>query len=159
MKIGEKYFKTPFLIASSDLISTKEQAEEVVKYGENLIGSIIWKTTTLEPKEGYKQPIVCDFYNGFLVASGMKNLGIHKTILEIKDFKKKFPDQSVILSIASVNFDNPEKEFAEDPHGLRSEISIRIQCLYRYCKGQFFCHHDLTKIRRFHLLFQECALS
>lgn len=113
MKIGEKHFKTPFLVASSDLISTKEQAEEVVKYGENLIGSIIWKTTTLEPKEGYKQPIVCDFYNGFLVASGMKNLGIHKTILEIKNFKKKFPDQSVILSIASVNFDNPEKEFAE----------------------------------------------
>ena len=113
MEIGKKEFKTPFLIASSDLISTKEQAEEVLKYGKNMIGSIVWKTTTLEPREGYKEPIVCDFYDGFLVASGMKNLGIHKTILEIKDFKKKFPEQSIILSIASVNFDNPVKEFSD----------------------------------------------
>lgn len=111
MRIGEKYFKNPFFIASSDLISTKEQAEEVIKYGE--VGSIIWKTTTLNPKKGYKQPIICDFYDGFLVASGMKNLGIYKTIQEINEFKKKFPEQSLILSIASVNFDDPKKEFIE----------------------------------------------
>ena len=111
MRIGEKHFKNPFFIASSDLISTKEQAEEVIKYGE--VGLIIWKTTTLNPKKGYKQPIICDFYDGFLVASGMKNLGIYKTIQEINEFKKKFPEQSLILSIASVNFDNPKKEFIE----------------------------------------------
>ena len=113
MRIGKKHFKTPFWVASSDLVSNKEQAEELVQYGDDLIGSIVWKTTTLEPKEGYRQPRVCDFYDGFLVASGMKNLGICKTIHEINDFKKKFPEQSVILSIASVNFENPEKEFAE----------------------------------------------
>ena len=113
MKIGAKTFKTPFWIASSDLIRTKSQAEEVLKYGQNMIGSIVWKTTTLEPREGYKEPIVCDFYDGFLVASGMKNLGIHKTIHEIKEFKEDFPEQSIILSIASVNFDNPVKEFSD----------------------------------------------
>lgn len=109
IKIGKKVFENPFFVGSSDLVSTCKQAEEVIKYGK--LGSIIWKTTTIEPREGYKQPRICDFYNGFLVASGMRNPGLENTIEEIKKFKEKHPEQSVIISIASVRFEDPVQEF------------------------------------------------
>ena len=112
-KIGKKVFKSPFWVGSSDLIDTSEQAEEVLKYGKDMLGTIVWKTTTMEPRKGYKKPRICDFYGGFLVASGMKNIGLQGTIKEIHKFKERNAGQSVILSIASVNFGNPVEEFIE----------------------------------------------
>lgn len=109
IKIGKRVFENPFFVGSSDLVSTCEQAEEILKYGK--VGSIIWKSTTIEARKGYKQPRICDFYNGFLVASGMRNTGLLNSIKEINKFKEKHPEQSVIISIASVNFENTVEEF------------------------------------------------
>lgn len=113
IKIGKKVFKSPFFVGSSDLVSTCKQAEEVLKYGRDMLGAIIWKTTTLKPREGYKEPRVCDFYGGFLVASGMRNSGISDTINEIRMFKEKHPKQSVMISIASMDLKDPNYEFIE----------------------------------------------
>ena len=110
-QIGKKVFNTPFFVGSSDLVGNCKEAENVIKFANGLVGSIIWKSTTLEAKEGYQEPRICDFYGGFLVASGMRNIGLPNTIREIKHFKKKYPNQSVILSIASVDFEDPVKEF------------------------------------------------
>lgn len=140
-KIGNKEFKTPFFVASSDLVNTCKEAEKLLKYGKNDIGSIIWKSTTLEKREGYKTPRICDFYNGFLVASGMRNLGIYTTIKEITSFTKKNPKQSVMISLASVNFKDPVKEFLEMTRSVKDiaidGIELNLSCPHQVANENF----------------------
>ncbi|MDO5557462.1 MAG: nitronate monooxygenase [Clostridia bacterium] len=141
ISIGKKIFDSRFFVASSDLISTAEEAEKVIQIGGDNIGSIIWKSTTLEARKGYDAPRICDFYDGFLVASGLKNTGIDETIKEIRKFKAKYPNQSVIISIASVNFINSIDEFKKMAIKLKDEqidgIELNLSCPHQVEKEKF----------------------
>lgn len=111
LKIKNTVFSSPFIVSSCDIVSSYEGAKTIIENGKGKIGAIVWKTTTLEAREGYKEPIVCDFKKGFLVASGMKNQGIDKTIKEVCEFKEKYPTTILIVSIASLNSENLINEF------------------------------------------------
>lgn len=103
IKIKNTILKTPFIFGSCDLIGNYEQASKIVEIANGNLGAITWKTTTLEPRQGYKEPIICDFNDGFLVASGMKNIGIDQTIKEVIKFKENYPNEILIISIASTD--------------------------------------------------------
>ena len=132
VRIKNKILPTPFIIGSSDMIGTCAQAEQAVETGGELIGAITWKSTTLKPTKGFNEPTVCDYNEGFLVASGMKNTGIEQTLDEIARFKKNYPDVILIVSIATMNFDDPAGELSELAKHLRHTgvdgIELNLSC-------------------------------
>ncbi len=88
---------TPLMIASGVLAVSPSLAGRVASVRE--IGAVVTKSITIEPREGYKPPVLVEINNiGFLNAMGLPNPGISS----IKDFVQevKKHKKPVIVSIA-----------------------------------------------------------
>lgn len=139
VKIGRKVFNTPFFVGSSDLVSTCKEAEELLKYGKGHLGCIIWKSTTMNPKEGDQIPRICDRI--FSSKSELRNIGIDSTIKEMTAFANKYPNQSIMISLASVYFKNPVEEFEQMTIRIKNlpidGIELNLSCPHQVANERF----------------------
>ena len=84
-KIGSLELRTPIILGSCDLFNN---VESIRKNYKDLVGAIVLKTTSREPREGHKKPHMAKFGDNLLVASGNANPGIDamcKIVRELKD--------------------------------------------------------------------------
>ena len=97
--------KNPIIPASG----TCGFGEELSKiYDLNLLGGIMIKATSVNPKRGNKTPRVAETYGGMLNSIGLENPGLDVVIGEKLPFLKQF-DTCVIANICGDSIDEYEK--------------------------------------------------
>ena len=97
--------KNPIIPASG----TAGFGEELSKiYDLNLLGGIMIKATSVNPKRGNKTPRVAETYGGMLNSIGLENPGLDAVIGEKLPFLKQF-DTCVIANICGDSIDEYEK--------------------------------------------------
>ena len=72
---------------------------------KNGVGIVTSKSLTLEPRMGYKGPVVAEFESGLLNAMGLCNPGIVDGLSEVNQFKER-SDAPVIVSVFATNADD-----------------------------------------------------
>jgi len=95
IKVGELWFKNPIILASGILGDKASLLKRAINEG---VGGIVTKSITLEPREGYKTPIIIGLKCGFLNAVGLANPGIDGIKELISEINTK--DVPIIVSIA-----------------------------------------------------------
>jgi dihydroorotate dehydrogenase len=100
---GKITLKNPFILGSFDSLDCFKGLEFAFQSSGGNFSALVTKTTTVQRREGYPDPKIANFGDGFLVASGIANSGIETMSKEIKEFKKKYPDQIIFGSITSMD--------------------------------------------------------
>lgn len=96
IKLPGLNLKNPIIPASG----TFGFGEEVSKlYDLSILGGIMIKATTVEPRLGNKTPRVCEVYSGMLNAIGLANPGLDYVMKHKLDFLKDY-DTEIIANIA-----------------------------------------------------------
>lgn len=93
--------KNPIIPASGTFGFGEEMAEI---YDISILGSIMIKATTLEPRQGNNTPRVCEVYGGMLNAIGLANPGIDKVIEKKIPFLEKL-NLPIIANVAGREVD------------------------------------------------------
>ena len=78
-KIKDNIFTNPILVASGTYGYGHEVADMV---NVELLGGIITKSVTLEPREGNDPPRIVETPSGMLNSIGLANLGVHQFCTE-----------------------------------------------------------------------------
>ncbi len=107
---GKITLKNPFILGSFDSLDCFKGLEFAFRSSGGNFSALVTKTTTVKKRKGYPDPKVANFGEGFLVASGIANSGIETMSKEIREFKKKYPEQVIFGSIASMDSPNILKE-------------------------------------------------
>ncbi len=103
---GKITLKNPFILGSFDSLDCFEGLEFAFRLSGGNFGALVTKTTTMQKRKGFPDPKFANFGDGFLVASGIANSGIKTMSNEIKKFNKKYPEQVIFGSIASMDSPN-----------------------------------------------------
>ncbi|MCL2888563.1 MAG: dihydroorotate dehydrogenase [Elusimicrobia bacterium] len=101
IKIAGLVFKNPVMSASGTFGSGAEFAEF---FDLSLMGAVVCKTVTLNPRAGNKPPRVADVSAGMLNSIGLENKGVEYFINTALPFLRKF-DTKVVASAAGNNVD------------------------------------------------------
>ena|SRR3989338_6474003 len=86
-------FTNPFVLPSG-IITEIPQHDKAVKAG---VGGATLKSVTYNPREGNPLPRLWKYDCGMLNSVGLRNPGIEKAAMEIKDFLKLYRQKSVII--------------------------------------------------------------
>src|SRR3990167_8806271 len=86
-------FNNPFVLPSG-IITEIPQHDRAVKAGA---GAVTLKSVTFAHREGNSLPRLWKYDHGMLNSVGLRNTGIDKAVVEIKDFIKNYHDKSVII--------------------------------------------------------------
>lgn len=124
VKIGSLVFKNPILLASG----TCGYGEELSKYYDiNILGGIVTKSITLNPREGNPTPRIWECYGGILNSIGLENQGLEKFIEEEMPYLESL-NTNVVISIAGERKD----EYYEIAKELRSfkfsAVELNLSC-------------------------------
>ncbi len=99
--IGGVRLSSPLILGSFDSIIDAEVLSHCFEVCGDSLGAVVTKSTTIDPRSGYPEPKVSRFGDGFLVASGNSNPGIHKMASEVRKFRDRYCDPVVFGSIVS----------------------------------------------------------
>jgi len=100
IKIGNLVFRNPVILASGVLSNTAGIIKRVVSEGN--VGGVTFKTITLNPREGYKNPVIAVTKAGLVNAMGLPNPGLNEAVKEIVNVKSFLPSEvPLIVSFAS----------------------------------------------------------
>jgi dihydroorotate dehydrogenase (NAD+) catalytic subunit len=101
-KIGSLLLKNPVLTASGTFGYAAEFADF---YDLNLLGGVITKTVTPEPRPGNTPPRICETPAGMLNSIGLPNVGVDQFIVEKWPFLQKLTTP-VIVNVAGKTADD-----------------------------------------------------
>lgn len=93
--------RNPMILASGILGSYSASLNRIAAHA----GAVVSKSVGIEPREGYRNPVVVNYRGGFINAVGLSSPGAKKFAEELSKFEKKVP------LIVSLFGSNPE-EFA-----------------------------------------------
>jgi len=93
--------KNPMILASGILGSYSASLNRIAAHA----GAVVSKSVGIEPREGYRNPVIVNYEHGFINAVGLSSPGAKKFSEELSKFDKKTP------LIVSLFASNPE-EFA-----------------------------------------------
>ncbi len=96
VEIAGVSFKNPILTASGTCGYGEELADI---FNLSLLGGIITKTITVEPRDGHPPPRTAEVSSGMLNAIGLANVGVNRFIKEKLTYLEKF-DTRVIVNVA-----------------------------------------------------------
>src|SRR3990167_10551808 len=87
-------FGNPFVLPSG-IITEIPSHDRAVKAGA---GAVTLKSVTALPREGNPLPRLWKYDHGMLNSVGLRNPGIDKAVLEIKDFLSLYRKKAVIIT-------------------------------------------------------------
>lgn len=124
VKIGSLTLRNPVMTASGTF-GYGEEFAEYVDY--NLLGAIVVKGLSLEPRAGNPPPRIIETASGMLNAIGMENIGVHAFIKEKLPFLRQFKC-AVIANVYGESVEEYQKvaeilSGAQGVHGLEINIS------------------------------------
>ncbi|HLF32065.1 MAG TPA: hypothetical protein VI566_13690 [Xanthomonadales bacterium] len=99
--IGRTRLGSPIILGSFDALIDAELMDRCFELCGGALGAIVTKSTTIDPRQGYAEPKVSPFGQGFLVASGNTNPGISRMASEVRRLKAQRPGAVVFGSIVS----------------------------------------------------------
>lgn len=92
--------KNPVMLASGPLGASPSVLKRIARAGA---GAVVTKTLTLEPRGGYKPPVIHFSRCYILNAVGLANPGIKNFRNAIQDFKEEYVDVPIVVSLAASN--------------------------------------------------------
>ncbi|MBN2414033.1 dihydroorotate dehydrogenase [candidate division KSB1 bacterium] len=105
VKIGNLELKNPVTVASG----TFGYAEEFADFFDlNLLGGIITKTVTLEPRHGNPPPRIAETSGGMLNSIGLPNVGVQGFITEKMPFLRTLKTKVIVNVAGKVGEEFPE---------------------------------------------------
>ncbi|HEY8344550.1 MAG TPA: dihydroorotate dehydrogenase [Bacillota bacterium] len=116
VQIGEVTLKNPLLTASGTFGFAREYSE---LFDVSLLGGIVVKGLTLQPKEGNPPPRIAETPSGLLNAIGLQNPGVRRFVAEELPALRRI-GTAVIANIAGSTLE----EFAEIAKILEAETGI-----------------------------------
>ena len=125
-KIKDNIFTNPILVASGTYGYGHEVADIV---NVELLGGIITKSVTLEPREGNDPPRIFETPSGMLNSIGLANLGVHKFCIEKIPYLNDL-NTNIIINIAGSSIDDyiQTLELLESSNGKHIGYEINISC-------------------------------
>ena len=125
-KIKDNIFTNPILVASGTYGYGHEVADMV---NVELLGGIITKSVTLEPREGNDPPRIFETPSGMLNSIGLANLGVHKFCIEKIPYLNDL-NTNIIINIAGSSIDDyiQTLELLESSNGKHIGYEINISC-------------------------------
>ena len=125
-KIKDNIFTNPILVASGTYGYGHEVADMV---NVELLGGIITKSVTLEPREGNNPPRIFETPSGMLNSIGLANLGVHKFCIEKIPYLNDL-NTNIIINIAGSSIDDyiQTLELLESSNGKHIGYEINISC-------------------------------
>ena len=111
--IGHKRLRSPLILGSFDPLTDAAVLARCFELCGEALGAVITKSTTLDPRAGYPEPRVAPCGTGLLIASGNPNPGIEAMAREIRQFRKRCPDEVVIGSIVN-DADQPGRGLVDE---------------------------------------------
>jgi dihydroorotate dehydrogenase (NAD+) catalytic subunit len=139
-KIGNLTLKNPIMPASGCFGFGKEYAEF---YDLSVLGAIMVKATTLEPRSGNATPRVAETPGGMLNAIGLQNPGVEKVVAEELPWLRQY-DVPIIVNVAG----STVEEYVQVTKRLATSkdydaIEVNISCPNVKCGGiQFGTNPD-----------------
>lgn len=116
-------FPNPLILPSGIITEISEHA----KAAEAGVGGITTKSLTVEPREGYPQPRIIKFEQGYLNAVGLRNPGIVEGKKQIAKLKKKI-DVPLIVSLFATNIEDFQKLVSEIISVNPAFIELNLSC-------------------------------
>ncbi len=98
-------FSNPFILPSGIITEIPEHKKAI----EAGVGGVTLKSLTKEKREGNPLPRIWKYECGLLNSVGLRNPGIEKGSIEVKDFLDKYKEIPIIVSLFSTSVD----EFVE----------------------------------------------
>lgn len=127
VKISKLTFRNPLILASGVLGHSSEIIKRIVFEGE--VGGITFKTITLNPRKGYKNPVIAQVKAGLVNAMGLPNPGLYNTIEEIEYIKSFLPkDTPLIVSFATSDPKEAELIVENLETGGADAVEFNISC-------------------------------
>ncbi|MCK5832502.1 dihydroorotate dehydrogenase [bacterium] len=125
VNVGSLKLKNPVLVASGCFGVGREYAEV---FDLSILGGLVTKTVTLEPREGNRPPRVWETPSGMLNSIGLANPGIDAFIKQEIPFLKKL-NCACVVSIAGKKFEDFSALVKKlDPIACVDAIEINISC-------------------------------
>ncbi len=115
--------------------------QEYAKYYDlDLLGSIMIKATTLEPRFGNPTPRVAETPAGMLNAIGLQNPGLEVVLAEkLPWLKREYPNLPIIANVAGFS----KQEYAAVSHGISKATNVKAIELNISCPNVDHCNHGL----------------
>lgn len=118
--------KNPVIAASG----TCGYGQSIAKhYNLNRLGSLVLKSTTLEPRTGNPAPRVCETTAGWLNANGLANVGVEAAVSEkLPWLAQHYPHLPVIASAAGFSVEEYVTVAGRLAHGGANAIELNVSC-------------------------------
>ena len=115
--------------------------QEYAKYYDlDLLGSIMIKATTLEPRFGNPTPRVAETPAGMLNAIGLQNPGLEVVLAEkLPWLEREYPNLPIIANVAGFS----KQEYAAVSHGISKAANVKAIELNISCPNVDHCNHGL----------------
>lgn len=115
--------------------------QEYAKYYDlDLLGSIMIKATTLEPRFGNPTPRVAETPAGMLNAIGLQNPGLEVVLAEkLPWLEREYPNLPIIANVAGFS----KQEYAAVSHGISKATNVKAIELNISCPNVDHCNHGL----------------
>ncbi|MDI6832826.1 MAG: dihydroorotate dehydrogenase [Bacteroidales bacterium] len=143
VEIGKLKLKNPILTASGTF-GYGQEFEDF--FDPSILGAIITKGTTLEPREGNNYPRMAETSAGMLNAVGLQNKGVHYFINEILPAIAKY-QTNIIVNVAG----NAVEDYVETVSLLNNidrvdAVELNVSCPnVKHGGMQFGTNYDLLK--------------
>jgi dihydroorotate dehydrogenase (NAD+) catalytic subunit len=143
VEIGKLKLKNPILTASGTF-GYGQEFEDF--FDPSILGAIITKGTTLEPREGNNYPRMAETSAGMLNAVGLQNKGVHYFINEILPVIAKY-QTNIIVNVAG----NAVEDYVETVSLLNNidrvdAVELNVSCPnVKHVGMQFGTNYDLLK--------------
>lgn len=117
--------KSPLVLPAGIMGMTWSGMKYVI---ENGCGVITSKSLTLELRKGHPGPVVAEFSGGLLNCMGLCNPGIDDGLQEINDYKGKYPEIPVIVSVFATSTED-FVTLAEKVNSSRGDfVELNLSC-------------------------------
>ena len=115
--------------------------QEYAKYYDlDLLGSIMIKATTLEPRFGNPTPRVAETPAGMLNAIGLQNPGLEVVLAEkLPWLEREYPNLPIIANVAGFS----KQEYAAVSNGISKASNVKAIELNISCPNVDHCNHGL----------------
>lgn len=122
---GKLKLKTPVLVASGTFAFGREMAE---LYDLSLLGGVVVKGTSLEPRSGNPPPRIYETAAGMLNAIGLQNDGVRSFIDEKLPFLERFDTAVVVNIVGNRTSDYVELARLLDEQPGVDALEVNISC-------------------------------
>ena len=143
VEIGKLKLKNPILIASGTFGYGQEFEDFIAP---SILGALITKGTTLEPREGNNYPRMAETSAGMLNAVGLQNKGVHYFINEILPSIAKYQTNIIVNVAGNAVEDYVETVSLLDKIDRVDAIELNVSCPnVKHGGMQFGTNYDLLK--------------